>query len=209
MLTVDALDEGLLVVALARLVSEHLIEASLVECHWVEGCEDTHILELRLGWVTVAVAVNRHIVHDVDIDDLLASVEILMNSLSSGCHGLEEEVLGVALGEYAFVPRRGRVGTLACRVDVALAIGGGNADGGILEHSAEAAHGVTLKVGKVDHEVVVGKVVAYDVIFQVLLILDRYAHLAIFVHDVNSKEAVETMLVDGLPVLLLIHTGAG
>jgi len=93
-------------------------------------------------------------------------------------------------------------------VDVALSIGRGNADGGILEHSAEAAHSVTLEVGKVDHEVVVGKVVAYDVIFQVLLILDRYAHLAIFVHDVNSKEAVETMLVDGLPVLLLIHTGA-
>ena len=39
-------------------------------------------------------------------------------------------------------------------MDVGLAVGGGNADGHILQRPAEAAHGVALEMGQQQHGVV-------------------------------------------------------
>lgn len=61
---------------------------------------------------------------------------------------------------------------------------------------------MSLEVGQVNHEVVVGQMLAHDVVLQVLLVLDGNAYLSELVHQVDGKDGVEAVLVNGLPVLL-------
>jgi hypothetical protein len=49
---------------------------------------------------------------------------------------------------------------------------------------------------------------ANDVVSQVLMVLDRYTYVAELVHQVDRENAVETMLMYGLPVALRVLTGA-
>ena len=86
-------------------------------------------------------------------------------------------------------------------MDVGFACCGSHADRLVLEHPSKAAHGVSFEVGKVDHEVVVGEMVTYDVVFQVLLVAHGNTHLSVFVHQVEGSDGVESVSVDGLPVL--------
>ena len=122
-----------------------------------------------------------------------------MHGLRSSGHRLEEEILRRAGGDVFGRPGQLGVGGLACRVDVSLAVRRGHADGGILHHAAEAAHGVSLEVGQVDHEVVVSQMLAHDVILQMFLVADGNAYLAELVHQVDGEDGVEAVFVDGLP----------
>ena len=72
----------------------------------------------------------------------------------------------------------------------------------VLQHAAESTHGMPLEVGQVDHEIIVLQVGAYDVVLQMLRVLDRQLHFAFFVHDVNGGDIVVTTLGDGLTVFL-------
>ena len=87
-------------------------------------------------------------------------------------------------------------------MDVGLAVGRGHADGGVLQHTAQAAHRVTLEVGQVDHEVVACQVVAHDVVLDVLAVAHGNLHLAFLVHQVHDEQRVEAVLVYRLPVRL-------
>ncbi len=130
MLTVDALDERFLVIAWLSLVVEHEVETSLVESHRVGAGKDAHVLELRVGRMTVAIAVHTHVVHHVDVDDVLAMVEVLMHALCRSCHALQKIIL---LRQVC--PKLGGILYLSCCMDVSLAIGRGYADALVLEHS--------------------------------------------------------------------------
>lgn len=54
---------------------------------------------------------------------------------------------------------------------------------------------MTLEVGQVYHEVIVGQMCAHDVVFYVFLVLHRNPNVAVFVHDVDGKDRVEAVLV--------------
>ena len=180
------------------LVVEHLVEAGLVDSHGVERRHDAHVEQLGLGRIAVAVAVHRHVVHHVDVEDV-ALTEVVVNSLCGSSHRLEEAILVLRV-----VPALHGVGGEAHRVDVCLAGGRGHADAGVLQHTAEATHLVTLEVGEVDHEVVVLQVVTHDVVLQVCRVGHGNLHLALLVHQVHTEDRVEAVLVDGLPVLLRV-----
>ena len=67
---------------------------------------------------------------------------------------------------------------------------------------------MTFEVGQVDHEVVVGQVAAHDVVFQVLAVLDGNAYLVVFVHDINGKDGIESVFMDGLPMFRHVLSAA-
>ncbi len=166
MLPVDALDERFLVIARLRLVVEHEIEASLVECHGVGAGKDAHILELRVGRMTVTITVHTHIIHHININDVLAVAEILVHSLCGGSHALQKVILLRQV-----LPQLRCILHLASRVYVCFAVGRCHADALVLQHASETAHGMSLEVGEVHQEIVVGKMVAHDVILKVFLVL--------------------------------------
>lgn len=83
-----------------------------------------------------------------------------------------------------------------------LAGGRSHADGGILQHTAETTHLVTLEVGKVYHIVITRQVVAHYVIFDMLAVLGSYLHAALLIHQVNNEIIAESMVANGLPVSL-------
>ena len=145
----DALDERFVVIASLSLMTEHLVEASLIEGYRISGSEYAHVLQQRRCRIAIAVAVNAHIVHHVDVQDVLSVSKILMDSLCSGGHGLEEGILRLSVLP-AF---RGVVGD-TMTVDVSLACSRGDADASVLEHATETAHGVSFEMSQVDHEVI-------------------------------------------------------
>ncbi len=49
---------------------------------------------------------------------------------------------------------------------------------------------------------------AHDVVFQVFLVFDRNAQVAVFVHDIDGGDAVKAVCMDGLPVFLYVLTTA-
>ena len=47
---------------------------------------------------------------------------------------------------------------------------------------------MTLEVGKVDHEIVVRKVLSNDIIFNPRRVLHGNAHIALFVHQIDRSD---------------------
>ena len=78
-------------------------------------------------------------------------------------------------------------------MDVALAVGRGDAYRHVLDRAAEAAHRMTLEVREDDSEVVVGIVRADDVIGEVFAALDRKSDFALGIHDVDRGDGCETV----------------
>ena len=96
-LAVDALLQGLGVIPGGIGVVENQVQASLVQRHGIGGSEDADVLESRCRRRSVTVAVDGHVVHHVDVDDILALLlEVIVNGLGRGCHRLQETVLIVA-----------------------------------------------------------------------------------------------------------------
>ena len=130
-----------------------------------------------------------------------------MDSLCGGSHRLQEEVLCLTSSEIVGAPCNLGIVRLTSRMDIRLTCRGGYTDGGVLHHTAEAPHGMSLEVGEVDHEVVVGKVLAHDIVFQVFLVLNGDADVVELIHDVHGEDAVEAMVMNRLPMFLGILTG--
>ena len=179
---------------------EYKVEASLVEGNGVGGGQNADVLDTRCGRMSVAVAVHRHIVHHIDINNVLAFLlEVVVHSLCRSSHRLKETIL---ISDCPVLL------ALARRVDVEFPGGRGHANRLVLQHTAEAAHGMSLEVGQVDHEIVVLKVRAYDVVLNMLRVFDRQLHFAFLVHDVNGGDVVVAAFGDGLTVLLGVATVA-
>ena len=188
---------------LARVGSvDDRVVAGLVDGDRVGGGEDAKIRHFRLSRVRIAVAVDAQAVGDVDVEHILRAL-VIDDRLAGVGHRFEEVVL---LGELA--KQLGGFGGDAGGVDVGLAGGGGDADADIFKRAAHAGHRVALKVGEHQHRVVVGKVLADDVLVQMKAVLDRNLDLAEFVHDVAGGHRLKTVFFDGLPVFLRVHAAA-
>lgn len=78
-------------------------------------------------------------------------------------HGFEEVVLRGQVAPYFLL-----VAGLAGGVYPCFAVGGGDADGDVLDGSSEASHGVSFEVGEHEGEVIAGVVLADKVFLEVL-----------------------------------------
>ena len=200
MLTVDSLDQWLLIVAFRSFVTEDHVQASLVYGDWVCASHDAHVLEHRRCRMSVAVAVNAHIVHHVDVQDF--ALHVVVDTLCRGSHTLQEQVLRRPCREEVRPPSLLGVVGLACAVYVGLACRRCHANRGVLQDAAETSHRMSLEMSKVDHEVVVVYVFADDVVLEVCRVLDCNPLLPELVHQVDREDAVESMLMNSLPVVL-------
>ena len=63
---------------------------------------------------------------------------------------------------------------------------------------------MTFEVSKVYHPVVVSQMTTNDIIFKVLFVLNGDTNLVILIHNVNSKNTIETMFVDSFPMFAYI-----
>ena len=122
----------------------------MVQSHGVGGGKDSDVFEFRGGGVAVAIAVDGEVVHDIDVDNLVA--EMVGYGCCGSSHALKEFVLVFGLDE---VPQFVVILALSIGVDVGLSIAGSHADALVFQHTAKSAHGMTLEVGKVNHEIVV------------------------------------------------------
>jgi len=94
--------------------------------------------------VGAAAAVNREVLHDVDVGDALA--EMRGDALARFHHALQEQ--------QSLAP--------ALAVNLPLAhLPGRDADGDVFERAAEAATGVALEVGVDEHGIIVQQVLAH------------------------------------------------
>ena len=60
---------------------------------------------------------------------------------------------------------------------------------------------MTFEVVETDHEVVVGKMSAYDVVVQMGMVAHGNAYLIVFVHDVDGEILGKAVAVNDLPVI--------
>ena len=193
----DTLFEGFVVVALGWRHIENDVNASLVQCHGVERGEDAVIFEFYGFGMRHTVAINRHIVHYGDVNNLFATVEIIVDSLCRRRHRLQKSVLVVGV-----LPKSRHGLLITGGVDVCLAVCGRHADACVFEHAAHAAHRMTLEVGEVYHEVVIFQMCAHDVAFDVGIVLHGDFKFAFLVHQIDLEHRRKTVVFDGLPMLL-------
>lgn len=194
---VDALDEGRTIVADSGLVVEDEVETGFVKSDGVEGGEDAYVFHLGRGGMSVAVAVDGEVVHDIDVDDAFLALEVVVDGLGGSCHRLEEGVLAVRLLEDI-----SGVGVCAGGVYAGLTVRGGDAYALVFEHASEAAHGVALEVGEVDEEVVVGEVASDEVFGEPLGVLHGEGDGAFGVHYIDVGNLAVSALFDGTAVRL-------
>ena len=60
---------------------------------------------------------------------------------------------------------------------------------------------MTLEMVETDHEVVVGKMSAHDIVVQMGMVAHGDAYLIVFVHDIDGKILGKAVAVDDLPVI--------
>lgn len=120
---IDALNQGMAVVAISGMVAEHKVETGLVEGNRVKGCQDADIVHLRGGGVAVAVAVDRQVVHHINIYDAVFTLEVIVYSLCRAGHRFEKSILTVRLLEEVL-----DIGICTGGVNQRFAFGSGDTD---------------------------------------------------------------------------------
>ena len=176
---------------------EHKVEARLVEGYGVERGQYTDVAHLWCRRATVAVAVNRKVVHHIDVYHPAA--EIVVNGLCCRSHRFEKGVLTLPVVEYLV-----GVPVVAGSVYQCLAFARSHPDALVFQHTAEAAHRVPLKVGDVDKEVIVGNMAAHTVKLYVGVVGDGYVQASVLVHDVYSGNVVEASFRNGPAVAFCV-----
>ncbi len=138
--SLDRVDAVLGLDALEQVVSAGIVgrvdevETCLVNRDRIQGSQDPDVSHAGIFRHGTAVTVHRHILHDVDVDDI--SLEIVHDTRCGVRHGFEERIM-VCVSE---------VGRVARAVDIGFSHGGGDAYGELLDRPAVAAHGMPLKV---------------------------------------------------------------
>lgn len=84
-------------------------------------------------------------------------------------------------------------GYVSCRL-------GGNTYALVLQHTADATHGMTLEVGKVYHEVIICKMASHQVLREPFCILHWKIHAAFLIHYIDCGDFSITALLDGSAV---------
>ena len=97
---------------------------------------------------------------------------------------------------------------IAHTVYVRLAVRRGYTYRHVLERAAKAAHRMTLEVGQYQHGIVLGKVLAHEVLGKMHAIGYGQRHLAKLVHYVAGRDVRKAVIANRLPVILGIVAAA-
>ena len=90
----DALLERFGIISVTVNVAEYKVKAGLVQRYGIKRGEDADVLEFRRSRIGIAVAVHGHIVHDVDVENLVT--EVVGNALGCRGHRFQETKIGRA-----------------------------------------------------------------------------------------------------------------
>ena len=82
MTALDALEQGAIVVALLGFHLSDEVDASLIERYGVSGGKDADVLQERCGGIGIAIAIDGHVVHHIDVEDALTVSEVIVYGLS-------------------------------------------------------------------------------------------------------------------------------
>src|SRR5574344_1770384 len=80
-------------------------------------------------------------------------------------------------------------------MNIRLTVSGSAANRQVLQCATVTTHWVTFKVVKAYHEVIICQVSSHDVVFQMCMVFHGNSNFVVFVHQVNSKQRVESMLI--------------
>ena len=189
--TLDALNE--MVAAGVVRGSVDKVEARLVDGDRVGGHQDADVGHARVLGNGAAVTVDRHVLHDIDVGNAAALSEEVDHRARSIGHGLKELVV---------IGRPDILGHCDA-VDVRLAVGRSHTDRELLERAAETSHGMALEVRQHQHRVVLGQVLAHEVLLEAQAIRDGQLKVgALGIHEVDVEVIVPSMLGNRAQVLL-------
>jgi hypothetical protein len=112
-------------------------------------------MHIRLGRISVTIAVHAQTVHDIDIQDI--AIKRVHYRFSGFRHRLQKSILTASPAG----------GTGSTGVNPAFTLCGGNANGNILDRSTKSRHRVALKMGQHHKVIIIGKVHPHIVLCQV------------------------------------------
>ena len=146
-------------------------------------------MHVRLGGISVAVAVHGQAVHHTDVEDVVAHVVI--HTLGRVRHGLQKGIL---------LTPDATAGLGAAGVNPHFAHGGTEADGDVLDGPAEARHGVALEMGQHQEGIIVGEMAAHIIHVDADAALDRDLHAAFLIQNVQLSNFQQAVVLRLLPV---------
>ena len=169
----------------------HQIDARLIDGNGVRGDQNAHVRHAGVFRNFTAVAVNAHVLHDVDENHV--AVEVIHNAAGCVRHGFQKRIM----------IRRPEVFRHARAVNIRLAVGRCHADGQLLQCAAVAAHGMSLEVGKYQHGIIIFQIFADEIFLDDLAVRDIQLHIGAFgVQQIYREIAAPAVLVHQLTVLL-------
>ena len=169
----------------------HQIDARLIDGNGICGNQNAHVRHAGVFRNFTAVAVNAHVLHNVDENHV--AVEVIHNAAGCVRHGFQKRIM----------IRRPEVFRHARAVDIRLAVGRCHADGQLLQCAAVAAHGMSLEVGKYQHGIVIFQIFADKIFLDDLAVRDIQLHIGAFgIQQIYREIAAPTVLVHQLAVLL-------
>ncbi len=89
---------------------------------------------------------------------------------------------------------------LSRAVDIGLTVGGGKADGDILQRAAKAAHRMALKMGQHQQRIVLLHVAAHKVFVNTPAAVDRQLKIAFLVQNIHRGNLRPAVELHGFPV---------
>ena len=185
----DPLDHGL-----RTLRDVYQIHAGLIQSHGVCGGQNADVVHIRCGRTGGAVAVDGQIVHHIDEQNI--AVQGIHHGLAGLGHGVHEHGGRTAPGAGM---------ALAAGVNQAFALGGGDADGDILQGAAEAAQHVALEVAEHQHSVKLSEPGTHQILGENGAAVDGQGERAGLVHDHHIGDLGEPVILGKL----VVHGGLG
>ena len=130
MATLDALKQRAIVVAILGFHLSDEVDTSLIKCHGVGRGKDADVFQKWCGGIGIAIAIDGHVVHHIDIEDAFTVSEVIgdcglrdlpcdfMNRLECGAFGLADGLVassdfsnGFEIGDVNSSARGSIVGT--------------------------------------------------------------------------------------------------
>ena len=93
-------------------------------------------------------------------------------------------------------------------MDISLSCGRSDADGNVLDGTAESGHRMPLEVGQYEREVIVWVSLAHIVGFQVFAVFHRQRGFPVRVHDDHRGDVGETVVFGRFQVTFRVGTSA-
>lgn len=100
----------------------------------------------------------------------------------------------------------GRLRSNAGCMNIGLSMGRGDSNADVFQRAAEASHSMPLEMGQHQDGIIVGQMLAHNILLQMKTALHRDIHLTEFIHDITGSHGLESVIFDGLPMLFGVLT---